>query len=715
MTVSISISLLAGAGWQFFDNNGVPLAGGLLYTYEAGTTTPRQTYTDASGTTTNSNPIVLDSAGRVPEQVWLTSGSSYKFILQTSTNVTVWTEDNVPPNSVIITSIDSSNVTFIQAGTGAVTRTAQAKMRETVSVLDFGADPTGAADSTTAIQNAISAGHAVYFPAGTYLCSTVTLDAGTMIYGDGPTSIIKQTGTIAASTGSIYANSGSAVVQLDGIVIRDIRIEGTNINSPTFSEFKHLVSLNGVKNAVIENVQFVGFQGDGLYLGSGNIGGQERHNLNVAIRSCTFDGVNAENRNGISVIDGDTVTIEECLFTNTTKVGMPGSIDCEPDANAFAVIRNVSIRGNRFIGGNEAAIALLLQDQSFLTTPHENFLIEGNFIQKPKGFNFNGENISLTDNTIPYGVLFLRNVIKGSDTPFIIDGARGLTLQENTFEQSQFPAELGFTTGNFDCSLIGNTFYRCGENNVSGTRGLYIRTAQRITLENNSFVDCGRADGTAGRSIEFVSGFSGSYIFLRNNEFSSPTGRTNYVIFASGYTFNNGTNEDFQNQYLFVSNNDFIANYSSRSSVPSSGTWAVNNIVYNTNPASGGILYWVCTAAGSPGTWQAVRISPFRRFISRNYATSENFDASLYDIFSLNIQANLALTYNAPTGGTVGQELTIRVRNISGGAMGTITWDAVFKLSAWTNPANGNSRSITFVYDGTNWIQISQTGVDVPN
>jgi hypothetical protein len=51
----------------------------------------------------------------------------------------------------------SSLVGFLQAGSGAVVRTAQSKMRDVVSVLDFGADPTGIADSTTAIQNAITA------------------------------------------------------------------------------------------------------------------------------------------------------------------------------------------------------------------------------------------------------------------------------------------------------------------------------------------------------------------------------------------------------------------------------------------------------------------------------------------------------------------------------------------------------------------------------
>ena len=82
--MAVNLSLFAGAGWQFFDNNGVPLAGGLLYTYAAGTTTPLATYTTSAGNIANANPIVLNSAGRLANEVWLTTGSSYKFILQTS-------------------------------------------------------------------------------------------------------------------------------------------------------------------------------------------------------------------------------------------------------------------------------------------------------------------------------------------------------------------------------------------------------------------------------------------------------------------------------------------------------------------------------------------------------------------------------------------------------------------------------------------------------
>lgn len=93
---SINLSSFAGAGAQFFDNNGVPLTGGLLYVYTAGTTTPATTYTTSSGTVANTNPIVLDSAGRTPNEVWVNGGVLYKFILKTSTGVTIGTYDNIP-------------------------------------------------------------------------------------------------------------------------------------------------------------------------------------------------------------------------------------------------------------------------------------------------------------------------------------------------------------------------------------------------------------------------------------------------------------------------------------------------------------------------------------------------------------------------------------------------------------------------------------------
>lgn len=86
-----------GNGQQFFDNNGVPLSGGLIYTYQAGSSTPLTTYTTNAGTTPNTNPIILDAAGRCSNEIWLQTGYSYKFVLQTSAGVTLQTLDNLYP------------------------------------------------------------------------------------------------------------------------------------------------------------------------------------------------------------------------------------------------------------------------------------------------------------------------------------------------------------------------------------------------------------------------------------------------------------------------------------------------------------------------------------------------------------------------------------------------------------------------------------------
>ena len=92
--MALNLSPLGGAGWQFFDNNGVPLAGGLLYTYSAGTTSPLATYTTSSGVTPNTNPIVLDAAGRPAGEIWL-SAVAYKLVLKTSAGVQLWSMDNI--------------------------------------------------------------------------------------------------------------------------------------------------------------------------------------------------------------------------------------------------------------------------------------------------------------------------------------------------------------------------------------------------------------------------------------------------------------------------------------------------------------------------------------------------------------------------------------------------------------------------------------------
>jgi hypothetical protein len=84
-----------GNSQQFFDNNGVPLSGGLIYTYQAGSSTPLATYTDINGNVANSNPIVLDASGRLSDEIWLSYGYFYKFVLKESNGTSIGTYDNL--------------------------------------------------------------------------------------------------------------------------------------------------------------------------------------------------------------------------------------------------------------------------------------------------------------------------------------------------------------------------------------------------------------------------------------------------------------------------------------------------------------------------------------------------------------------------------------------------------------------------------------------
>lgn len=94
--MNVNLSAFGGVGWQFFDNTGVPLAGGKIYTYVAGTTTPAATYTTTTGNIAHTNPIILDSSGRVPGgEIWIVMGNAYKFVLKTSADVLIATYDNV--------------------------------------------------------------------------------------------------------------------------------------------------------------------------------------------------------------------------------------------------------------------------------------------------------------------------------------------------------------------------------------------------------------------------------------------------------------------------------------------------------------------------------------------------------------------------------------------------------------------------------------------
>ncbi|MFM0357950.1 hypothetical protein PQR12_31045 [Paraburkholderia nemoris] len=85
---------------RFVDSNGNALVGGQLFTYQAGTTTPAATYTDSTGNTQNTNPIILNQRGEA--SIWLSPLQSYKYVLSPANDTNpptspIWTQDHIQP------------------------------------------------------------------------------------------------------------------------------------------------------------------------------------------------------------------------------------------------------------------------------------------------------------------------------------------------------------------------------------------------------------------------------------------------------------------------------------------------------------------------------------------------------------------------------------------------------------------------------------------
>jgi hypothetical protein len=393
----------------------------------------------------------------------------------------------------------------------------------------------GIADDTEAIQAAINENDAIYIPEGDYNIDYLSIPSNKNILGT-PTSKLIQYLETGHGLPTGYLRSLLEIqADTEGTFIENIVIDNLTLDGKVevfgFNEGAYLTLVAGGKNINLNNIRFIGFRGDGVIMTAGvnpnwPYPGTEipLHNVNTTITNCLFDGVNNDNRNGISIIDNDGLLVENCQFINTTRSNMPGAIDFEPDRE-WSIVSNSIIRDCTFenIGGGGA---ILMISPGILSTVPNNFTIENNIIQNcplDSGSSLKGAILYTTDfsNTNVSNVLIRGNTIKDLDSPGVITSGNGITFENNIYTNC---------TNNLDIHAVDNLVF--SGNNISncGTTGSAVTffTMNTTDINTNTFTNCGNIDGS-GNAIFILNGTMVN-TKINYNTFSSPSSITNKAI-----------------------------------------------------------------------------------------------------------------------------------------------------------------------------------------
>lgn len=220
---------------QLFDTNGSPLDDGYVYIGTANAnpeTSPIAIYWDDAGTIPAAQPLRTLNGYIVrsgtPARVY-TALEDFSMTVKDKQGRVVFSVLDATSDSNLTTALASSSgsslVGFLQAGTGAVARTVQSKLRDVVSVKDFGAVGDGVTDDTAAIQAALNSGaETINVPDGIYISQALTVPTGVTLQGLGKPTLKLKNGTFLAGGNFI---SGASV---SGINLRNLTVDANRQN-----------------------------------------------------------------------------------------------------------------------------------------------------------------------------------------------------------------------------------------------------------------------------------------------------------------------------------------------------------------------------------------------------------------------------------------------------------------------------------------------------
>jgi len=560
---------------------------------------------------------------------------------------------------------DSSGVVYVPAGTNAVATTVQAKLRQTVSVDDFGAVGNGSTNDYTAISNAQTAlvaagGGTLLFTQGkTYLVGTaIPMQTGITYKGGGRSNIDATTipgAKIVSTTSSIFTNTVGTIagVTFDGLWLQS-SVGGGHIFD---WNAVGIVAKIEVKNCVLKQLNAAKsvISGVGTSSSHGVFSIWFHHSEYSYVPSSTVSAIN------IRAFTVNSIIMDTFWSTCTAQAltGFP-SITIE-STNASGSAFDVLVKQGTFEFANAGAVKLLSCYYSG--------------IEQCVSYDIDSTTYPLSNPTF--------QISKGVGPASAMCWVKGC---RSKFGTATYPdMRIDMLVGGSGLFTVSESDFSWFDGVGSANAGVSFRGNSITNFENVSFLSLN--EGTEKDLFFSTTDATAKSYAIWNGNASSSAG---YLNFTQGA--NSGTS---------VPAMSYLGGFSPAGLFQ----WGGSAVAPNLYITQGGLLY--------PNTLilrqKVIDASSSPTFAS--YAGSIPID-NTYQSFILTPPNSSAFTVTSPLYLYTGQSFTVTIKNSTGGALGTLTWGGLYQLlSSWVQPATGTTASITFLCDGTNFVETSRTTV----
>ncbi len=583
----------------------------------------------------------------------------------------------------------------------------------TYDVTAYGAKGDGVADDRGAIQSAIAAaekagGGIIYFPPGTYLCSYAgTHDTGGLGTGARPYSLILgRTGQLTfrgagrglsvikkaivggrTSDYNLFATAAVTGFNVSRVSFEDLTLDGGQVaaSAPFTAGDEHLLFAARVNHLDIRRCEFRNARGGGVYVWQSAF---------VRVEDCHFELLDRAGVNNALTLTGSAAgqepwygaqVVRDCTFVNNGQmnIGM-GGYQGSGGALTDVIVSGCFFLTDTAVAPNGQAIEMVSAPEG----PLERATIEDCDVRGGRGLTVQGTDVSIR-----------RCSLSGINSPspwgqaiaFVNPGhARRVTLEDIQVDGTTDEGIL--VGGASDLRLSNVTVLNAGKEGIKQTPAAW---GQPEALSGAQLIAC-RA---AGCQRDGISIDSSDVHFVEcvahGNGTASPDTHSGLAIgprcqrtLVIGGRF--GADGETQQGYGIDNAGE--------------GTRLMDVVARG---RVGPVNLRSPLAMAQPAA-NAVKALPYGPLVP--------VDASLGTHFRLTVTDGRAFAIADPANAAAGQQLVFDILNAAGGAMGTVTWGAPRRFilaGPLANPAAGNRRTITFYYDGTDWVETGRAGSDL--